>query len=267
MSRRDAVPLYKTRHAAYVDALLNTDDLDKAIAVHLAIGTGARNYTITHTHTDWFIYDNDALYYRIPNSDPCRKYGNTEPCGDCNSYDHEKYSPKTPAAGGRRVLISNEWTNPVTKEREYFGLRDRVEQYFALRGPHAPSGVQIGHNMIQGSNGDGISKKTLNDWIRQIGAEAAISADLREDQLRESLTVEDGEEPPIKDFGTDDDGNEIPDLFAHDMRATFCTQLMRNDVPPSKAITKTGHKVEKSMNRYIHFAQGEIDQHEEDNFY
>lgn len=271
MPRRSAVPLFKDRHAAFVSALLDHDHSDKAMAAHLQVGTGPRGDTICHTHSSWFVYDGTALYYRVPSSDPCRKYGSHEPCGDCKNLDHDGYEPKTPAGAGRRILIPNNWTNPVTGETEYFGLRDRVENYFRLEGPRAPSDVQYGKRMIAD---DGISRGTLNSWIREIAAESTISATLRKDRLRDQLLVEatddndnDREVQQIRDFGIDSDGNQIPDIISHDLRATFCTQLMRNDVPRTKAITKTGHKRPESMGPYVQFAEGEIDESEEKDFY
>jgi hypothetical protein len=272
MPRRDAVPLFKTRHAAFVGAILNHDNPDKAIAAHLQVGTGARADTICHTHSSWFVYNREgALYYRIPGSDPCRKYGDHEPCGDCRRSGHDEYEPKTPAGEGRRILLTNHWTNPDTGEKEYFGLRDAVESYFALDGTHAPDGVQHGNEMVQGN---GVSATSLNIWIREIAAQSTISATLRKDLLQDEIKIEHPDDDEnnrkvkqIRDFGTDDDGNKIPDIISHDMRATFCTQLMRNDVSRDKAINKTGHKTPGSMEPYIRFAEGEIDEQEESGFY
>jgi hypothetical protein len=42
---------------------------------------------------------------------------------------------------------------------------------------------------------------------------------------------------------------------------------MRNDVPRTKAINKTGHAVPESMNTYVSFAEKEIDGEEEQGFY
>jgi hypothetical protein len=271
MAQRSTVPLYKARHVAFVEAIKESDESDKSMASHLTVGTGGRNYTICHTHKSWFVYDeNGSLYYRIPQSDRCRKDGDTSLCGKCRQYGHE-YEPKTPAGEGRRILIPNEWTNPVTGDKEYFGLRDAVESYFALDGPRAPDGLQHGNDML---GGNGISEGALNTWIRDIAAQSSISAALREDWIREAITIEDPEDDDndrekeqIKDWGTGSDGNEIPDLFAHDLRATYCTQLMRNDVPRTKAINKTGHKVPSSMNTYVSFAEKEIDGEEEQGFY
>lgn len=266
MGRRPVVPLYKTRMVAFVEGIDRVDNPDKALASHLQIGTGPRADTICHTHSSWFGYEDDSLYYYIPKHDVCRKYSTTDPCGDCNSRGHSEYEPKTPAAEGRRLLISNEWTNPVTKQREYFGLRDRVEQFFAIDDPQAPPQTQIGNKMI---GGDGISVDTLNSWIRDVGSVSSISSPLREDWIREAVTLEesDRETEPIKQFGQDEHGNEIPDLISHDMRASYITQLMRNDVSRSKAINKTGHRVPESMNPYIKFAEKEIDSEEEDSFF
>jgi hypothetical protein len=97
---------------------------------------------------------------------------------------------------------------------------------------------------------------------------------MREDWLREEIDIEDPEDDEndrqieqIIDFGTDGDGNEIPDIMSHDMRATYCTHLMRNDVPRTKAINKTGHGSPESMETYVGFAEDEIDEVEEAGFY
>jgi len=267
--RRCTVPLYKTRHAKFVEAAIEFDNPDKSVPSHLAIGTGARNDTICHTHADWFFYgENGGLYYKIPHSDDCRKDNTEDACGECDQYKNG-YFPKTPAGEGREILISNYWTHPVSKEREYFGLRDAIENYFALDGPKAPDSLQHGRKMFKGY-GPGISTATLGDYVREIAVEAGISARLREERIRKEITIDDDgdrEQKQLNDYGTDSDGNQIPDIFPHDLRATFCTQLMRNDVSRSKAIILTGHSIPKSMNPYVDFANGEIDRDEQDRFY
>jgi hypothetical protein len=276
MVRRDAVPLFKTRHVALVEALQEIDNSDKKIAVHLALGTGARVDTICHTHSSWFEYgerkNSDTLYYRIKADEPCRKYGNTEPCGDCNNLGHSEFEPKTPAGDGRRLMLHNTWTNPVTGEEEYFGLQDACESYFQITGQRAPDGIQHGNEMI---DANGVSKGHFNDWLRDVAAKSTITAGARRDWLRECIELEeaDPDDPDkrsveqIVDFGTDEAGNEIPDIFAHDLRATYCTHLMRNDVTRHKAINKTGHKKPEAMSTYVNFAEREIDSAEESGFY
>lgn len=266
MPRREAVPLFKTRHAAFVKAAKHHPDIHKKVIGLLGINTGPRPDTLCHTHSSWFSYEDGELYYEIPARALCRKYGDTEPCGDCNTSNHSRFQPKTGAGEGRRVLITNKWTNPVTGDREYHGLRDTIESYFALKGPEAPEELQHGQRMV---GRDGISKDTLSNWVRDIAARSSIRPDRRRQQLLQEIDYQDPEEnndrkiDQIREFGTDDDGNGIPDLFAHDLRACFCTQLMRNDVPPIKAINKTGHADSDSMLPYIRFAKGEITSDEE----
>jgi hypothetical protein len=202
----------------------------------------------------------------VPDSDPCRKYNTHNPCCDCNTVGHTDYEPKTPAGEGREILIDDQWWNPVTGEREYFPLRDIVESYFALSGTHAPDDEQIkfGHDMI---DGDGISEATLNEWIRDVGAQAKISRQERADWLRQHIEIEDPDDDDndrqleqIIDFGRDRNGNEIPDFISHDLRASFCTQLMRpvTDASRQDAILLTGHETPASMTTYLEFANDEI---------
>ncbi|WP_201293965.1 MULTISPECIES: site-specific integrase [Natrialbaceae] len=276
MPRRTAIPLYKSRHVAFVRGAADYPNFDKGLSGVLHVGTGVRPDTIGHVHTNWFRWKptrdgEPTLYLKVPASDPCRKYGTHEPCGDCNMLGHGEFEPKTPAGEGREILIDDTWTNPVTKEREYFPLKDMVRRYFAHTGTHAPDDAMHGEKMI---GGDGVSKGTLNKWYRDIGAYTEISAQFREDRLRQELEIKDPidnsndrETVQIKNFGTDDKGNEIPDIISHDLRATFCTQLMRTDTNPDKAIKKTGHKTAQSMAPYISFANGEIDKQEETHMY
>jgi hypothetical protein len=286
MGRRDAIPLHRTRHAEFVDAADNHPDPDEQVASLLHIGSGGRGDTICHVHADWFRYkrpttidhskfteDYPPLYLKIPSQETCRKYGTDEPCGDCNRTGHVdekdgkkigRYEPKTPAGEGREILISDEWYNPVTGEQEYYPLRDVVESYFSLSGTHAPDGVEYGNDMI---DGDGISLGTLNEWERKVGAEAKISRQEREDWLRKHIGIENPEDDEndrkteqIVDFGTDRDGNEIPDIISHDMRASFITQLMRPVTRCTRqdAIPITGHAVAESMDTYLAFANDEV---------
>lgn len=266
--RRTAVPLHKRRHVHLVEAIKEHDNPDKSISCHLGVGTGARPDTICHTHSSWFFYDNDGqLYYKVPKSDPCRKYGHRNPCSDCKNLDHTEYEPKTPSGSGRQILVSNRWTNPVTHEREYFGLKDAVESYFALDGPRAPDNLQHGNEMIRG---EGVGKGPYSEWLREISAESDMVAEFRENRLESEINTKDDENrenPQIKNFGTDEHGNGIPDIFAHDLRATYCTQLMRNEVPPNKATNTTGHHDPESLKPYIMFAANEIAAEEEDHWY
>jgi hypothetical protein len=275
MPPRNAVPLYKTRHAAFIEGAQEIDRPVKSVSGLLGIGTGGRPDTICHTYKDWFEYEGDSLYYVIPGSDLCRKGGNTDPCGDCNNLGHEEYEPKTPAGEGRRILLTNHWHNPVTGEEEYLGLRDAVESYFALDGPYAPDDVQHGHDMLYCDGSAGVSKGTYSTWMRDIGARSSMRAGRRRTTLVNQLNIEDVDPndddkrdlEQIKDRGTDADGNGIPDIFGHDMRASYITQLMRNDVSPTKAINKTGHTDPDSMWPYVKFAKGEIDADEEETYY
>jgi hypothetical protein len=243
-----------------VDAILDHELNDKVISTHIGIGTGARNNTIGHLHSDWFFYDaNEDLYLQIPSYEECKIGNGNGTCGSCE--DDGGYSPKTPAGQGRQILIKNSWTNHANDEqKERFGLRDHVESYFALDGKNAPDGVQHGMNLIKGN---GVSAGPLGNWVREIAAKSAIQPQMRRRQLLEAGV----DEEDIRDFGTDSEGRAIPDIMPHDLRACYCTQLMRNEVPPSKAINKTGHKFPSTLSTYVMFAANEIDAEEEKHWY
>jgi hypothetical protein len=288
MPRRDSIPLHKSRMAKFIEAAHSHNNPHKSLISLLALGTGVRNITLGHIHEDWFFYEDGGLWLEIPPYEECRKDPNADrACGDCRDNGHDHYEPKTPAAAGRILLIHNHYSNhnegERTGEEQYFGLRDMVERYFALSDSGAPDDVQHGYKMI-GTNGTGISRNTVNTWIRDVAAHSEIKSPRRARRIRKEI-VDDNEnkdegeseaededkdeewDGPVKMWGKDDGGNHIPDLFCHDLRASYVTQMMRNEVPPTKAIEKTGHKDPDSMKPYVMFAIGEISKDEEEDFF
>lgn len=275
MGSRTAIPLHRDRQRVLVEHLdprENNVNQHKGMVTHLLLGTGERNDTCGHTHADWFTYRDGELYLQIPAKDECRKdtRNGNEVCGECDPEENEPYYPKTPAAGGRMIHIGNEYTDYSTGEHRYFGLRDRVESYFSISPPGEPA--VGGFDMIQANGGNGVSHGTINTWVREVCTSAGLSKQVRETRLRKDLepTTEkndDGEvvvkktvEEKIQDHGTDDQGRPIIDVFAHDLRATFCTQLCRTENPNySKIKQKTGHKNEETLYRYVGFANDELD--------
>ena len=276
MPSRTAIPLHKKRLAKFIQGAHDHDNPHKSLVSLLSLGTGPRNITVGHVHEDWFFYDENALFMQIPAHEECRKDPDDEAaCGDCRDNGHDHYEPKTPAGKSRVILITNNWTNHAEGGRlgkeEYFGLRDMVEQYFALSDPEAPDRAQHGNRMI-GPQGNGISRNTVNNWIRDVAAVSGIKSPMRARRIRKEIVDNEYEgdeeyEDPVKKWGRDADGNQIPDLFSHDLRASYATQLMRNEVPPTEAITKTGHKDPDNLQPYVMFAVNEISKEKEKNFF
>lgn len=269
MPSRTAIPLHRARQAvlsAHLDPHENNVSQHKGIGVHLLLGTGIRNDTCGHTHRDWFSYQEGELYLQVPADDKCRKDTRNRVCGECDPSEDRPFYPKTPTGGGRMIHIGNHYYDYSTGERQYFGLRDRVESYFGISPPGEP---EIGgFEMIQANCNNGVSIGTLNTWIREVCTSAGISKQERKIRLKKGLTPnkdKNGEviktvEETIADNGTDDQGRPIPDVFAHDLRATYCTQLCRTDNPNySKIMSKTGHKNEETLYRYVGFAGNELD--------
>jgi hypothetical protein len=134
--------------------------------------------------------------------------------------------------------------------------------------------------MLQANASNGVSLGTINTWIREVCTGAQISKQEREVRLKRFLEPDkekndDGETVIVKtvgekivDNGTDDQGRAIPDVFAHDLRATYCTQLCRTDNPNySKIKAKTGHKNEETLYRYVGFANDELDPKKDSNLF
>lgn len=273
MAARDAIPLHRDRQAVLIDHLdprENNVDPHKGIATHLYLGTGVRNDTGGHIHKNWFFYEDDELYLQVPSEDDCTKKEEGV-CGRCDPNEDKPFYPKTPASRGRLLHIGNRYYDYSTQQRRYFGLRDRVESYFAISPPNSDEPA-MGFEMIQANGNNGVSLGTVNTWIRDVITAAGISKQQREARLRKELeaTVEENDEgetviettveEKIADNGTDDQGRPIPDVFCHDLRATFCTQLCRVENPNyTKIKNKTGHKNEETLYRYVGFASNELD--------
>lgn len=267
MSRRPTIPLHKKRQDAFVDVLTDEEsrvDPHYEMTAHLLLGTGIRNDTAGHLHFSWFTYRGDDLYLDIPDFDECRKDidearkaddNNNNLCSSCEDSENSGYTPKTQQSAGRRLPIINYWTNHATGKEEYFGLKDRVERYFTLPHASAPDGSQYGFEMIQADGKNGFAQGFANTAVRAVGAESDINPTLR----KQRLINEGVSSSQIRDFGTDENGNRIPDLIAHDMRASFCTQTARNEIETAYAMEKTGHKLEETYYRYVRFARDELD--------
>lgn len=281
MGSRTAVPLHRQRQAALIDHLdprENNVNPHKGTATHLLLGSGIRNDTCGHVHKDWFVYDSGELYLQVPAEDNCRK-DTDGVCGQCNPSDDKPWYPKTPAGGGRMIHIGNNYHDYSSGERRYFGLRDRVESYFGISPPGEPEPVG-GFDMLQANASNGVSIGTINNWIRDVCTAAHISKQERKVRLQKSLEPDkekndEGVKEIVKtvgekitDNGTDAQGRAIPDVFAHDLRATYCTQLCRTNNPNySKIMAKTGHKNEETLYRYVGFANDELDPKEDANLF
>ena len=263
MPIRTAVPLHRDRQAVLIDHLDPRDNNvnpHKGITTHLLLGTGIRNDTCGHTHKDWFVYQDGELYLQVPAEDDCRKDTRNEVCGKCDPTEDQPYYPKTPAGGGRMLHIGNYYHNYATGKDEYLGLRDRVESYFQVSPPGEPA--VGGFDMIQANNRNGVASGTVSTYVRDVCTSAGISKKLRENRLRKALepTEDNTVSEQIADNGTDDHGNPIPDVFAHDLRASYCTQLCRTSDPNYTQIKKkTGHKNEETLYRYVRLAADELD--------
>lgn len=232
--RRDTEPLKQKSMHLFVEAAESmSDDLKKLTAL-LLVFTGLRVNTFCHIHWSWFQHDEGDLYLRVPNEFTCRKYGTEEPCGDCNDHVGNSYSPKSDAGGGRRLMIPEKWHNHYTDtdEQQPLELRELVEHYFKM------DESDYGNEML---NGKGISIKTAENYVKEVAAEAEIGF---------------YRSPGYSDhprFG------KVPDVTPHDLRGTYCVQLMRNDANPFKSVEKTGHSDIESLKPYIQFAKQEFD--------
>lgn len=231
---RSVEPLkQKSMHLFVKTAEEMEEEMTRVIAL-LLIFTGIRVNTLTHLRWDWFYRDDGDLYLKIPSEEPCMKYGTSEPCGDCLSNENERYSPKTPAGAGRQIKIVSSWENHYTNTstQQPINLPKLIEHYFKT------SPEDVGNEMI---NGNGISSGTANHRVKKVAKEAEIGF------YRKPGRVE------------NDRLGIVPDVSPHDLRASFCVQLMRNDANPFKAITKTGHKDIESLEPYVKFAEQEVD--------
>lgn len=207
-----------------------TKDNEKGLISLFEIFTGVRPGTLTHVHSSWFYYDEDQLYLKVEPQITCRKGGTTDPCRSCKNAGDKEYHVKT-YDGARSLKIPETWHDNHTGEECPTGLRDWVEHYFQV------PGTDYGNAMF---NGDGLSKATASSYVKQIARDAEIGFYRRPGHVEHNRL------------------GQVPDIFTHDLRATYCVQLMRNDANPFKAINKTGHVDVNSLKPYIKFAESEI---------
>jgi hypothetical protein len=242
---RKVAPLKQKSMHLFVAAALQNDDPTKELVALLATFTGVRVHTLVHIHKEWFYYDENnetggkSLYLKVPNQAPCRKTPSDDECPECANRAGSGYSPKTGAGGGRRLKMIETWHDHHTGKEQKIDLRGKVEHYFA------DLTDEFGHAML---NGDGLSQATANKYIKEIADQADIGF------YRDPGYVQ------------HDRLGRVPDIFPHDLRATYCVQLMRNDANPFKAINKTGHADVASLKPYIEFAEGEISGDFEDEY-
>jgi hypothetical protein len=208
--------------------------------------TGLRVNTVCHIHgptwlswvdSDGKTNDGDPPKLSVPSSAPCHINGNRTPCPECKDdgefttkYDDERDIPLAETWNNFNRGGHNDW---VTED---LGLREECRTYFAV------TQNDIGNKMI-GPQGDGISPKTINKWLKDIAIEAEIG-------YERGLT-------------TDHRFNkEVPDVTAHDMRGTFIMQLIRNNMQRTKVIKYTGHDHVASLQPYEERVAQETDARE-----
>ncbi|WP_135807381.1 tyrosine-type recombinase/integrase [Halorussus marinus] len=240
---RDVEPLSRQAMSLFTDAAESFDDDVVALTALIALFTGVRNYTIGHIHADWFNHVNGALWMKVPTKTPCTKTADDTICGDCNQNKRggRDFAPKSDAGGGRRLKIPESWHNKHTdtESQQDLSLRSMIEHHFKLE-------EESHGNMLLG--GKGLSKRTVNKYVKAVAEEADIGF------FRNNGYVQ------HRDLG------RVPDLFPHDLRATYCVQLARNDANPWKMCKRTGHADIESLKPYIKIASQEIEGDFENSF-
>jgi hypothetical protein len=217
----------------FVEAAESMDDPLKSLVALFLTFTGVRADTLCHLHSSWFGYDEGALKIKIPAEDSCTKTPGDDICGRCREKGKDGFSPKTGAGEGRTLKIPESWHNRYTDEsgQQPLDLRERIEHHFAIDG--GP-----GHDVI---DGDGLSPKTPNTYVKEIATDADIGF------LRPT------------GYTSHNRLGRVPDIVPHDLRGTYCVQLARNDANPWKMCKKTGHSDIESLKPYIQFAEQEFD--------
>lgn len=230
MGKRENEPLRMKPMHLFVQAAESMEEPLKKITALFLTFTGVRNGTFGHLHRSWFTRDEGKLYVEIPEQDPvegegtCRKAESGERCGWCRKQDKWRFSPKSLAAEDRTLLITEDWYNHYKEERQEHSLRDSVEDYFQI------DDDGVGHDMI-GKNG--LSIGTVNTYVKEVAAESESLGLHRKTGYTN-----------YKRLG------KVPDVDAHDLRGTFCTQLLRNGLNRDIAITRTGHAYTENLAPY-----------------
>lgn len=228
---RDANPLSPRPMSRFVEATQQLEKEIKRITVLVMTFTGIRPHTCCHLHADWLFYDDDGrLAIDVPAKYECPKNSPDEVCGDCSSLGKDVVqSPKTQAAAERQLTIPQTWYDYAEDEEKELTLQEQMEHYFDL-------GDGVGNDYIKATKG------TLVTYC----CEAAKK----------------GEIGPYRDTGykTHRDLGRVPDVFSHDLRATFGTQAYRGaerSASQMQIAKKMGHADVETTNKYVNWAEEE----------
>jgi hypothetical protein len=234
---------------AWVEASKSQSNPNKKLVGLLLPFTGMRNDEFCHIHgPTWFSWtdaetgetaDGDPPKIKIPGVATCKKNGNTDPCSSCIDSGRDRFSTKYDDE--RTIPLAETWENwnrgkSNRSVTEQLGLRDLCKDYFKV----TPS--DYGKEMV-GPKGDGVTKGTVNRWIKEIARDAEI-----------------GFERGLVDSSYFD--RQVPDVKPHDMRGTFIMQLIRNNMHRTKLIRYTGHDHVDSLAPYEERVAQETDAHE-----
>lgn len=227
---RDANPLSPRPMSRFVEAAQNLEKEVKRVTILLLTFTGMRPNTCCHLHADWLFYDDQGrLTIDVPAEFRCPKNGPNEVCGDCSSLGKDQYTPKTEAAAQRHLTIPGTWYDFYEDEEKELDLQRDLEHYLDLNDG-------VGNDYIQATKGT----------VVKYTCEAADNAEIG----------------PYRDTGykTHRDLGRVPDVFGHDLRATFGTQAYRGaerSASQMQIAKKMGHADVSTTNKYVHWANEE----------
>lgn len=228
---RDSNPLSPRPMSRFVEAVENLEKEVKRVTVLVMMFTGIRAHTCAHLQADWLFYDDKGrLVIDVPHEYKCPKNNPNEMCCDCNKLDkNETQTPKTTTSARRQLTIPETWYDFYNDIEKELNLRRDMEHYFDM-------GDGVGKDYIHATKG------TMVKYC----CEAARNGDIG----------------PYRDTGykIHRDLGRVPDVFNHDMRATFGTQAYRGTERSASQLQiakKMGHASTDSTDQYVRWAEEE----------
>lgn len=228
---RDANPLSPRPMSKFVEAAQKLEKEVKRVTILVCLFTGIRPHTCCHLYADWLFYDDEGrLTIDVPEEYKCRKNDPEKVCGDCSSLGKDVVqSPKTPAASKRQLTIPQTWYDFYEDKEKDLRLQQDMEHFFDL-------GDGVGKDYID------VTKGTVVRYC----CEAAKKGDIG----------------PYRDEGykIHRDVGRCPDVFTHDLRATFGTQAYRGaerSASQMQIAKKMGHADIETTNKYVHWVEEE----------
>jgi hypothetical protein len=224
---RDARPFPAKSMAAMVEASKEEIHQGKekwGLFVLLGLFTGFRKRVLLHFTDDWLQETANGYEIHLPRSVECT----IEPDGGCDYCNKDRsrgddgfLRPKTSQGEQRTVPVPTTWGDTYNEETRETGLAEFLDHYFAF-----------------------------NDTF-QVNRQNACAAVWRVAQRRHK-DIRDNHQGEVKRW-VGNSKETVPDVQVHDLRASWCGQMLRMKVDETTIMDWGGWKNPRMINHYRSF--------------